>query len=132
MINKIKNLFKSSKNEDFIQTFTKKWVSRLMWFAILSTSFTSALATIAIIKSLDYKIIASLTDLSKYGIYMIIGVMFIYMIKAFLGKYAEEKNNLIKLQSPNEWTSENESILDDDINDYDNTSSVDDEYEEED
>lgn len=111
MIDKIKKLLKYSSNEDFIQTFTKKWVSRLMWFAILSTSFTYTLAAIAIVKGLNYKIIASLVDLSKYGIYMIIGVMFIYMIKAFLGKYAEEKNKLLKLQSPKEWSNDNEETL---------------------
>lgn len=121
MINKIKKLFKIPSNEDFIQTFTKKWVSRLMWFAILSTSFTYALAAIAIIKGLNYKIIASLVDLSKYGIYMIIGVMFIYMIKAFLGKYAEEKNKIIKLQSPKDWSDDNDTVTyeEDDDNEED-------------
>ncbi len=114
MIKRLKRIFKTASNDDFIQTFTKKWVSRLMWFAILSTSFTYVLAAVAIVKGLSHKIIASLVDLSKYGIYMIIGVMFIYMIKAFLGKYAEEKNKLLKLQSPKEWAIDNEEASYDD------------------
>lgn len=101
-----------------------------MWFAILSTSFTFCMAAISMIKELDYRIVVATVDLSKYCIYMIIGVIFTYMVKSFFGKYFEEKNKMIKSQSPKDWSDENETVVyDDDIIEVDNEEENDEEDE---
>lgn len=95
MIKKIKKIFKGKfLSKTYMLTFTKKWVTRLMWFSILAVALNYAMAIFSFNLGIEPETITAIVSLSKHIITMIIGVMLGYMVKAFWETYMEEKNKI--------------------------------------
>lgn len=114
MNNKIKKLFKpKNMNKKFMLTFTKKWVTRLMWFSIIAVALNYAMAIFSFKLGIDSEVIIAMVDLSKHIITMIIGVMLAYMVKAFWETYMEEKTRASLPDLPTEETNLDDFLEDD-------------------
>lgn len=81
------DIMKKEKSQDkIIVTFTKKWVSRLLWFGIIWVSWSYILA------SFGKESIAE--SLSQTVAEVIIATMIGYLGKSFFETYSEKKNEL--------------------------------------
>ena len=97
---------KISKNKQ-IETFTKIWVNRILWFGCIWISWSYVLA------SFDRVSIAE--ALSETVVKVIIATVLGYLLKSFFGKYFEEKNILYKQEHIDSDTYEDEELDDEDI-----------------
>lgn len=73
-------------NDKYIQTFTKKWVNRLLWFGVIWITWSYVLA------SLDKATIAE--ALSETVAQVIIATTLGYLLKSFFETYSQKKNEL--------------------------------------
>ncbi|MBO7535754.1 MAG: hypothetical protein J6T34_01245 [Bacilli bacterium] len=96
----MKATIKENLQEAFILTFSKKWVNRLMWVAIIDLQLSYVLAFLDKVEIAQQLSIAIVTE--------IISVMLGYFAKAFLGK-REEENLKYKKEQETEYY-----LLDDD------------------
>lgn len=74
------------KNDKQIQSFTKKWVSRILWFGCIWITWSYVLA------SLDKMSIAE--TLSETVARVVIATVLGYLCKAFFETYSEKRNEL--------------------------------------
>lgn len=88
-----------------IETFTKVWVNRILWFGCIWITWSYILA------SFDKVSIAE--ALSETVVKVIIATILGYLLKSFFGKYFEEKNNLYKQEHIDNDTYEDEDVVDD-------------------
>lgn len=88
-------------NDKYIQTFTKKWVNRLLWFGVIWITWSYVLA------SLDKATIAE--ALSETVAQVVIATTLGYLLKSFFETYSQKKNELKeKLNSSSKNDTENE------------------------
>lgn len=73
-------------NDKYIQTFTKKWVNRLLWFGVIWITWSYVLA------SLDKATIAE--ELSETVAQVVIATTLGYLLKSFFETYSQKKNEL--------------------------------------
>jgi hypothetical protein len=91
------------KNDNQIHTFTKKWVSRLLWFGCIWISWSYVLA------SFDRVSIAE--ALSETVAKVIIATILGYLLKAFFETYSEKKNELREKELLNDiYEEENDDV----------------------
>ena len=91
------------KNDKQIHTFTKKWVSRLLWFGCIWISWSYILA------SFDRVSIAE--ALSETVAKVIIATILGYLLKAFFETYSEKKNELREKELLNDiYKEENDDV----------------------
>lgn len=91
------------KNDKQIHTFTKKWVSRLLWFGCIWISWSYVLA------SFDKVSIAE--ALSETVAKVIIATILGYLLKAFFETYSEKKNELREKELLNDiYEEENDDV----------------------
>ncbi len=91
------------KNDKQIHTFTKKWVSRLLWFGCIWISWSYILA------SFDRVSIAE--ALSETVAKVIIATILGYLLKAFFETYSEKKNELREKELLNDiYEEENDDV----------------------
>jgi len=91
------------KNDKQIHTFTKKWVSRLLWFGCIWISWSYVLA------SFDRVSIAE--ALSETVAKVIIATILGYLLKAFFETYSEKKNELREKELLNDiYEEENDDV----------------------
>lgn len=91
------------KNDKQIHTFTKKWVSRLLWFGCIWISWSYVLA------SFDRVSIAE--ALSETVAKVIIATILGYLLKAFFETYSEKKNELREKELLNDiYKEENDDV----------------------
>lgn len=91
------------KNDKQIHTFTKKWVSRLLWFGCIWISWSYVLA------SFDRVSIAE--TLSETVAKVIIATILGYLLKAFFETYSEKKNELREKELLNDiYEEENDDV----------------------
>ena len=85
-------LFKKKKNENEVYTFTKKWITRLMWFGCIWITWSYILASYAASKG-TYVIAESLSDSI---VTVVLGSIIAYLTKSFFETFSEEFFNLVK------------------------------------
>lgn len=73
-------------NDKYIQTFTKIWVSRLLWFGCIWITWSYMLATLGKTDIAE--------SLSQTVAQVIIATTLGYLIKAFFETYSEKRNEL--------------------------------------
>lgn len=78
----MKATIKQSIEDALVLTFSKKWVNRLMWIAVIDLQLSYVLAFLDKMEIAQQLSIAIVTE--------IIGVMLGYFTKAFFGKREEE------------------------------------------
>jgi UDP-galactopyranose mutase len=91
------------KNDKQIHTFTKKWVSRLLWFGCIWISWSYILA------SFDRVSIAE--ALSETVAKVIIATILGYLLKAFFETYSEKKNKLKEKELLNSVVEEVDDVV---------------------
>lgn len=102
MFKKIKKMISCSPlSQNYILTFTKKWIGRLMWFSILTIIATFGVVLISSFLNLEVEIVTSLIDLEKKIITLTLGAIIGYMTKAFFETFAEEKMKLLSNNTDN-------------------------------
>ena len=79
---------KIKKHDDAVMTFTKRWVSRIMWFSCFWVTWSYVLA------SLGREAIAE--ELSNNIVIVIVATVITYGCKSYFETYSEKKNELIK------------------------------------
>ena len=92
-------------NDKQIQTFTKKWVNRILWFGCIWITWSYILA------SFDKVSIAE--ALSETVVKVIIATVLGYLLKSFFGKYFEEKNIIYKQEHTDSDIHEDDDVVDD-------------------
>lgn len=95
MFKKIKKIINGTPlSQNYVLTFTKKWIGRLMWFSIFTIVATFGVVIISSFLNLEVEIVTSLIDLEKKIVTLTLGAIIGYMTKAFFETYAEEKMKL--------------------------------------
>ena len=97
---------KVSKNKQ-IETFTKIWVNRILWFGVIWITWSYVLAS--------FNRVSIAETLSETVVKVIIATVLGYLLKSFFGKYFEEKNILYKQKHSDNNTYEDEELYDEDI-----------------
>jgi hypothetical protein len=77
---------KEKLNDKYIQTFTKKWVGRLLWFGCIWITWSYILATLGKTDIAE--------ALSQTVAQVIIATTIGYLTKAFFETYSEKRNEL--------------------------------------
>ena len=77
---------RNKKSKINVQSFTKKWTNRLLWFGCLWITWSYVLASLG---KLDIA-----ESLSSTVVNVVIGVAVTYMIRAFFDTFAEKKQEL--------------------------------------
>lgn len=85
---------KGMHDKDYVQTFTKVWVRRLLILLCIWVTWTYILATISALMGFDSTVIQSLVELSNKAIEVILGISLGYMLKAFYETKEEKKMEL--------------------------------------
>lgn len=90
-------------NDTYIKTFTKVWVSRLLWFGCLWITWSYILATLGKTDIAE--------SLSQTVAQVVIATIISYLLKAFFETYSQKKNELREkeLKNESEINNENES-----------------------
>ena len=108
-------MFKRKKKNEtkvqFVWTFTKKWVSRLIMFACIWVTLPYVLGALSGKLGIDAVVIKYLVSLSNNVCKLIIGVMIAYMVKSFSETFSEEKNKLTRELGSQSDDSENEESV---------------------
>lgn len=96
MFKKLKKIISCTPlSQNYVLTFTKKWIGRLMWFSIFTIIATFGVVLISSFLHLEVEIVTSLIDLEKKIVTLTLGAIIGYMTKAFFETYAEEKMKLL-------------------------------------
>ena len=101
---------KLETRKQFIWTFTKHWVSRLVTLACIWVTLPYLLGALSGKLNIEPDVIKYLVSLSNNVCKLIIGVMVAYMIKSFSETFAEEKNKLIVKEMEQETENTDESV----------------------
>lgn len=88
-------------NDKYIQTFTKRWVNRLLWFGVMWITWSYVLA------SFDKASIAE--TLSETVAQVVIATTIGYLLKSFFETYSQKKNELREKLNSSETHSEEDN-----------------------
>lgn len=101
---------KEETKSQFVWTFTKRWVSRVILFACIWVTLPYVLGALSGYLNISPYVIKYLVSLSNNVCKLIIGVMVTYMIKSFSETFAEEKNKLKAKEMEQENQNDEESV----------------------
>lgn len=94
---------KKGHAKDYVQTFTKLWVRRLLLLLCIWVTWTYILATVSALMGFDSMIVQSLVELSGTAINVILGILLGYLCKSFFETREEKKNELEEKEVEREW-----------------------------
>lgn len=85
-------------NDKYIQTFTKKWVGRLLWFGCIWVTWSYILATLGKTDIAE--------SLSQTVAQVIIATVLGYLLKAFFETYSQKKNEMKEKEIKSKYQSD--------------------------